>query len=809
MARIFSDVHLAVRKLAKNPGFSAVAILTLAFGIGPTAVLFGAMGGILLRPLPFRQPHEVVWIWEVTPQGRQSTTSAATFLDWRRECRSFSEMAAYDFLGFDLGGLERPESVVGAAVSANLFSVLGVRPEIGRSFLPEEEQLGSSGVVVLSHRLWQRKFAGRRDVIGHSLILNDRPYKVIGVLPQDFWLFLDTLDIFIPLSWDPAVLADRSNRGYDVIARPRNGVPLGQAQAEMDRIAGRLAAAYPAVSAGWGARLQPVQAHYLGYFRPAMRVMLLIVGVVLLITCANVANVLLAQGLGRQREFAIRLAVGAKPAALRRLVLVESLLLAFTGALLSVGLAAWTRSGMLAILPGELQRRLPGGVAAIGVDGTLLVLMLGVAAGTGLLMGWLPAWQAASRCDPGEALKRAGTGVVAGKDPMRNALVACQVGFAAVTLVVGAFLVKSYRETIRADLGFHSERVLRVGFSLSQLRYPTEAHRAALYTRVLERARAIPGVESAALVNSLLPPPNALGGPFLIEGRALVAASDSATANVRLVSANYFRHLGIPLLQGRSFSESDVRGAPQTVILSRFVAQKYWPDGDAVGRRIRLGTPATESEWLTVVGVVGDVRHPLADTGARIIYRPLMQAPTSFASLLVRAPGNPEALRAAIEKAAWSLDPQLALWGTAPLADVVAEESSHLRFTTIVLNVFAALAVGLAVFGVFGCNAYAVRRRSREIAVRVALGADPKDIRRLIIGQAMTPVLWGAACGLAGAAALLRAPLLAEQLHRVSPNGWALYAVSAILLTSAALAGCLTPARRAAKVDPMVALRHE
>ncbi len=809
MGRFVSDVQFAVRRLVKNPGFSVVAILTLAVGIGPTTVLFGAMGGVLLRPLPFSQPHELVWIWEVTPQGRQSTTSAATFLDWRRESRSFSEMAAYDFLGFDLGGLDRPENVVGAAVSANLFSVLGVRPEIGRGFLAEEERPGEGNVVVLSHRIWQRKFGGQHEVIGRTLILNDRPYLVIGALPQDFWLFLDTLDVFIPLSWDPAVLADRSNRGYDVIARPRTGVPRAQAQAEMDNVAQRLAAAYPAVSAGWGARLQPVQAHYLAYFRPAMRVMLLIVAVVLLITCANVANVLLAQGLGRQREFAIRAAVGARPAALRRLVIVESMLLASAGALLSLALASWTRSGVLAILPGELQRRLPGGVAGVGVDATLVILMSVVAAATGLLMGLLPAWQAASRSDPGEALRRAATGIVVGKDTMRSALVAGQVGFAAISLVVGAFLLRSYDETIRADLGFATERVLRVGLSLSQLRYPTEGQRAALYAQLLERTEALPGVESAALVNSLLPPPNALGGPFLVEGRTPVAPADSPTANLRLVSSNYFQHMGVSVLEGRSFTDSDGRGAPAVVILSRFVAQKHWPEGGAVGQRIRLGASAAQGEWLTVVGVAADVRHPLAAMPARIIYRPLMQAPASFASLLVRAPGSPELLRSEVEKTAWSLDPQLALWGTAPLAEVVAEESSHVRFTTILVNGFAALAVGLAVLGVFACNAYAVRRRSREIGVRVALGAESKEIWRLVIGQAMKPVVWGLASGLAGAALLLRLPLLAGQLHGVSPSDVNVYAVSGMLLAFAALTGGLVPARRATRVDPMVVLRHE
>jgi len=808
MGGILKDVRLALRRLAKSPGFTAAAILTLALGIGPTAVLFSAMGGVLMRPLPFEQPQDLVWIWEVTPQGRRSTTSAATFLDWRRNSSSFSKMAAYDFIGFQLGGTERPGTVVGAAASTNLFDVLGVQPALGRSFRPEEEQPGQSRVVVLSHRMWERVFGGSRDALGQTIILNDQPYKVIGVLPKNFWLFLDNLDVFIPLSWNATILADRSNRGYDVIARPRAGVPLTLAQQEMDRVAGQLAAAYPTVSEGWGVRVQPVQAHYLEYYRPAMRIMLLAVGVVLLITCSNVANLLLARGLGRQREFAIRMAVGARGSALMRLVALESLLLAIAGAVLAIWLTAWTRGALIAILPGELQRRLPGGIAGVGVDGWLIALMLFVAVACGLLMGLLPAWQAA-RSDPGEALKQGGSAVGGHRRGTRSVLVACQVGFATVALVVGAFLVKSYGEVSRADLGFKMDRVLHVGLSLSAARYPTEAHRAAIYNQVHEHAATLPGVRSAALTSGLLPPPNALGGPFRIEGRPAVAPGESPTANLRLVSPDYFAQMGIAMVEGRVFTSSDGHGAPGVVVLSRVIAQEYWPTGDAVGRRIRMGAREGQGEWLTVVGVAEDVRHPLDPKYARILYRPMAQAPTPFASLLVQTDGDPEAFRAPVEKAVWAQDAEMTLWGVRPLEEMLAEELEHVRFTTTLVSLFAALAVGLAMLGVLGSSAYAVSKQSREFGVRLALGAQRRDIWWLVIRQGLRPALWGGAVGLAAAVALMHTPLLTAQLHAIGANDVAVYVVSALLLVVAAMAGCLWPARRAARIDPMVALRYE
>lgn len=808
MSGILQDVRFAIRRLAKSPGFTAAAILTLALGIGPTAVLFSAMNGVLVRPLPFHQPKELLWIWEVTPQGRRSTTSAATFLDWRRNSSSFSQMAAYDFLGFQLGGMERPGTVVGAAASANLFEVLGVQPALGRSFRPEEEQPGQGGVVVLSHRMWERNFGGRSDVLGQSVTLDDHPFQVIGVLPKDFWFFLDSLDVFIPLSWNPAILADRSNRGYDVIARPRAGIPLAQAQQEMDRVAGQLAAAHPTVSDGWSVRLQPVQAHYLEYFRPAVRVLLLAVGVVLLITCSNVANLLLAHGFARQREFAIRVAVGARGIALVRLVILESVLLAFAGTALAISLAAWTRGTLIAILPGELQLRLPGGVAGVGVDEWLVALMLFVAVACGLLTGLFPAWQAA-RSDPGEALKLGGGSVGGYRRGMRSALVASQVGLATVALVVGAFLVKSYGEVSRADLGFQTDGVLHVGLSPSPARYPTDAHRAAVYNQMLEHSAALPGVRSAALASERVPRPNALGGPFRIEGRPMVSPGESPTANLRLVSPSYFAQMGIPLVEGRAFTSSDGYGAPGVVVLSRWIAQEYWPAGDAIGRRIRMGAREGQGEWLTIVGVAGDVRHPLDPKPARIFYRPIAQTPTPFVSLLVQTGGDPGAFRDPVEKAVWAQDAEMALWGVRPLAEMLAEELDHVRFTTTLVGLFAALAVGLAVLGVLGSSAYAVSRQSREIGVRVALGAQRGDIWWLVVRQGLQPALWGGVVGLAAAIAVVRTPLVTAQLNAIGANDMLVYAGSALLLAAAALAGCLWPARRAARIDPMVALRYE
>ncbi len=807
MSGLLQDLRYAARTLLKSRGFAIIAILTLALGIGPLAALFSAMGGVLLRPLPFERPEELVWIWEQTPQGRQSTTSAANFLEWRRSSNAFSEMAAYDFLGFDLGGPDRPENIVGAAVSANLFSVLGVQASLGRTFAAEKEQPGRR-VVVISDRLWQRRFGSDPKIAGREIILNDRTYTVIGVLPKNFWFFLSQLDVFVPLGWEPAVLADRDSRGYDVIARPRQGLTLEQAQGEMSAIAREIAASHPATHGGWSALVQPVQAHYLSYFRPAMRVLLAAVGVVLLITCANLANLLLARGVGRQRELAIRAALGARAGQLMRHVLAESVMLSVLGGGLGIALAWWSRGLLVAILPGELQSRLPGGVAAIGVDATLLVFVTGVAIATGVVAGGLPALQAAYT-DAAEALKRGGTVLGGRPRRLRNALVAWQVGLATLALVASLLLAKSLLRASDADLGFRPAGVLRAGVFLTRQRYPTESHRAARYGEMLQRVSGLPGVEAAALTNELLVRPNALGGPFVIQGRPDASPADSPTANLRLISPAYFQAMEISLLEGRAFTEADSAGAPGVVILSRTVAAQHWPAGQALGQRIRIGPPQGEGPWLTVVGIAADVRHPLGRGESRIIYQPLAQAPTPFAFLLVRTSGEPQGAQPSVEQAVRWLDPQLILRGAAPMEDLIAEELSHKRFTTILVILFGVLSLGLAVLGVYGSSSYAVGQRMQEMGLRVALVASPRDVLRLVLRQGMTTVCWGLAIGLVGVAALARLPLLTSQLQGVEAFDPAVYFASALVLSAATLAGCFWPARRATRVDPMVALRYE
>ena len=808
MERFWRETGHAVRALMRSPRLTLTAILTLAIGIGPTTVLLSAMGGVLLRPLPFRSPEEVVWIWERTPQGRQSTTSIANFLDWRAQSTSFAEMAAYDFLGFDLGGVEQPESVVGAAVSADLFPLLGEQPILGRGFTTEEEQPGRGRVAVLSYRLWQRLFAGDPGALGRKIILDDVPYKVVGVLPKDFWLFLNVLDVFVPLGRDADAFADRSARGFDVIARPRPGVSLAQAQAEMESIARHLSATYPATNDGWGIRVQPVQANYLAYFRPALRVLLIAVGMVLLIACGNVAHLMLARGIGQQREMAVRAALGAGRVALMRQPLVESLLLALVGGAVGVLIAAWSRSALVAVLPGELQQRLPGGVEAIGVDARLMLFIGVLVTAAAVLAGLFPAWQA-SRSDPAAALKQGGAAVCGRRSRLRNSLVIWQVALACVALVVSVLLLKSLFEMRTAGLGFRPAGVLRVGLSLSRLRYPSASHRTAHYALAQERVSALPGVEAAALTNSLLPPPRALGTPFLIEGRAQTSAADSPTANLRLVSPNYFQLMGIPLLAGRQFSAADAQGAPEVAILSRIVAERYWPRGEAVGQRIRLGTVHDESPWLTVVGVAEDVKHPIDTQAALVIYRPMAQAPTSFASLLVRSAAQPPGFLRSVERALWSLDPQMVLWGVATMEEVLSEELSHTRFATLLAALFAAIGMALAILGVYSANSHAVEQRTREIGIRMALGAQPGGVFRLVMRQAMSVVGLGILAGLIAAGVVVRVPQLASQLHQVSAFDSATFLAVALLMAGAALCGCLLPARRATRVDPMVALRYE
>ena len=785
----------------------ALAVLAIALGIGATTAIFSVVNALLLRPLPYRDPGQLVWAWERTPQGRRAGVSPANFMDWRAQSRAFGQMAAYDFVGFNLTGGPEPEQIVGAWVSADFFSLLGVEAALGRGFRPEEDRPRGERVVVIGHGLWQRRFGSDPGIVGRKIQLNGESFTVVGVLPRDFWFMLGTVELWAPLVLNAGQLGDREARSFDVIARPRAGVSRAQAAAEMETIAARLAAAHPRTNGGWGVMLESIEENFLSYFRPTLFLLLGAAGVVLLISCANVANLLLARATARGREIAIRAALGATRWRIVRQLLAESLLLALAGGACGALLAWWGVDLVVALIPGEIQRRIPGGVGAVGFDARTLGFAALVSLFTGLLFGLAPALHA-SRPDLTRALKVGGAaGEGRGRRRARDLLVVAEIALALVLLAGAGLLIRSLVRVQRAELGFDPRHVLRMGLPMTGAGDSAGGEQAARYRRILERVAALPGVQSAALANNLLAGPRDPGLPLTIEGRAAAAPGETPLAINRVVSPNYFETLGVPLRAGRDFNEWDRPGAPAVAIISRSLAERHWPGADPLGRRLRLGGSQSDSPWLTVVGVVGDVRHPLSAAPQPTVYRAQGQTPRAWMYLIARAAPDPAALFAAARGAVREAEAGQAISGLGTMEEWLGESVAEPRFVMTLLGLFAAVAVALAAVGVYGLMSYAVGRRTREIGVRVALGAQAGDVVRLVVREGMWLALAGIALGLIVAAAASR--LLAPFLFGLDPADPPTLVSISLLLAGVALLACYLPARRAARVDPLVALRHE
>jgi predicted permease len=805
---LLQDWRYGWRMLARNPGFSAVAVLTLALGIGANTAIFSVVNAILVRPLPYRNPEQLVWVWEKSPQGRQAGVAPATFLDWREQSRLFEQLAAYDFEGFSLTGVAEPESVVGAWASANFFLLLGVEAALGRTFSPSEDRPGGERVVVLSHSLWQRRFGADPEIIGRRLTLNGESFTVVGVLPRQFWFMLGTVELWVPLVLNTPQLHDRAARSFDVIARPKPGVTLEQAQAEMETIARRIAQAYPQTNDGWGVTINSVEENFLRFFRPALFLLLGAVSLVLLIACANVANLLLARAVARQKEIAIRAALGASRLRLIRQLLTESVMLSGLGGAAGLLLAHWSLRLVIAFMPGELDRRTPGGLEMIGFDARVLGFTLGVSLLTGLIFGLAPAFQS-SRPDLNETLKEGGGTSSGGFRPqrLRHLLVIAEIALALVLLIGAGLMLKSFARMQQADLGFQPERLLRMGLPLNRFRPDQQPQKAAFLDEVLRRIAALPGAQAAAVANDLIPPPWATGSPFTIEGRPAASPSEAPLAVNRAVSPGYFRALEIPLRAGRDFTERDTAEAPGLVIISQNLAERFWPGEDPLGKRLRLGGPQADGPWLTIAGVAGDVRHPLSPAPKPVIYRPLLQTSPAWVQVFARTAPDPASLIAAARKEIWAASSDQPISGVGTMEQMLAEYVAEPRFIMTLLSLFAGLALALAAVGIYGVMSYAVSQRTRELGIRLALGAQAGDIFRLVVGQGLALALIGVGIGLAAAFALTR--LLTGFLVDVRATDPATFAVIALLLTVVAGLACYLPARRATKVDPMTALRSE
>jgi putative ABC transport system permease protein len=727
--------------------------------------------------------------------------SFPNFVDWRAQNNSFEDIGCYDTGGFAIAGGSEPEQLKGAFVSQGTFEVLGVAPILGRTFTADEDQPDHDLVVILSYGLWQRRFGADPNILGQTLSLNNRQRVVIGVMPPGFQ-FPEVADAWGPLALT-SKLFTRTDHGLESIARLKPGVTLEQAQAEMVSIASNIEQQNPVTNEGLSVRLTSLRAGLVGDYKKALLILLGVVGFVLLIACVNVANLLLARATARQKEIAIRAALGANRRRIFRQLLTESLMLGLISGAIGLVLALWGMDLLLAAIPIDIPFWMK-----FDLDGRVLGFTAACSLMTGFVFGTAPALEA-SNPDLNETLKEGGRSAAGGgRHRLRSLLVVAEIAISLVLLVGAGLMMRSFISLQNVDAGIRPEGVLTMSIGLPGAKYREPEKRAAFFQQLLDRVRALPGVESAGTNSGLPLAGNNWGRSVTVEGQPILSVGEAPIINHCVITPSYFNAMGIPILKGRDFDERDAKDAAKVTIIDERLARKYWPDEDPLGKRIRFGPPEDNEPWHTIVGVVREVKHARLDASTReSVYLPFAQIPIGGSSLAIRTAGRPENLIAAVRNQVREMDPDLPVTRIMPMTEVVARSVWQPRLYTALFGVFAVVALILATVGIYGVMSYSVTQRTREIGLRMALGAERKDVLKLVVGQGVVLAAIGVGVGLAAAAALTR--LMSSLLFGVTTTDPITFAAVSVLLTCVALGACFIPARRAAKVDPMVALRYE
>ena len=805
MNTLLQDLRYGARMLFRNPGFTFVAVLALTLGIGATTAIFSVVNSVLLKPLPYPESERLVYLWETSPQIDEMSVAYPNYQDWRAQNEVFEHIGVYRRQSYNLTGTGEPERLTGGMMSAELFEALRINPLRGRLFTNDEDQPGAQPVAVLSYALWQRRFGGDPGVLDQQMTLNDRSFTVIGVMPPDFQ-FPSRVELWTPVGQsakDPGWENRGNHPGLYGIARLKPGVTVEQARANMESIAVNLEKQFPDNNTGNRITVTPALEVFVGDVRPALRVLLGVVALVLLIACANVANLLLARATSRQKEMAIRTAMGASRWRIVRQLLTESVLLSPAGGALGLLLAGWGVHLIVAISPNSIPRS-----REITVDNRVLVFTIAVAVLTGVIFGLVPALQS-SKPNLNETLKDAGRGSTGRRHVLRNVLVVAEVMMTMMLLVGAGLMVRSFYRLQHVDPGFNVDNLLTFGVALPDTKYKEEAQRINFYDQLVARLRTLPGVETVGLSTGLPLGNNGWQTSFVIDGQPPPEPGKTPLTEAAVASPDYFRAMGITILKGRNFTEADTKDTPRVTLIDEEFARRYFPGEEAIGKHIRPGGNDPSNPLVEIIGVVRRVKmEGLSQESDRVqSYYPFRQLPSNGMTITIKTSGDPMNLASAVREQVLAIDPEQPIYNLNSMQQLRADSIAPERLNLMLFTCFAVVALTLACVGIYGVMSYAVTQRTHEIGIRMALGAQTRNVLGMVIRQGMLLTMTGLGLGIGGA--LLVTRLMASLLFGVSATDPLTFIAIPLLLAGVALGACSVPARRATKVDPMIALRYE